>query len=98
MASNNKILYLLLMDVSVEFPIDTCSSCFNFDSFIRGYHVYQHIWTNIFAVGEKYRCIQETENKQGNNAIAAVHEEKFVGRISTAVLKYVDLFLSLPGL
>ena len=62
------------MDVAVEIPIDTCLRFFNFDSIIRGHHVYQHIWT--LAVGEKYGCVSEIESKQNKNAIAVVHEER----------------------
>ena len=46
MASNNKPLNLLLIDVVGEISIDTCLIFFlNFDSFIRGHQIYQHIWT-----------------------------------------------------
>ena len=45
MAQNDKVRYLLLKDVEEEIPIYTCFSSYEFDSFIRGYHVYQHIWT-----------------------------------------------------
>ena len=53
-------------------------------------------FTNII-VWEKYRCIQEIRNKQGKNAIAVVHKERVIGHIPKAVLKYVNMFLSLPG-
>ena len=79
------------MDVAVEIPIDTYLSFLNFDSFIRGHHVYQHIWTS--AVGEKYRYIREIENKQDKD----VHEERAVGHITMAISKYVNTFLSIPG-
>ena len=87
------ILNLLLMDVAVKIPINTCLSFFNFNLFIRGHHVYQHIWTPI--VGEKYRCIWAIENKQDKNTIAVVHEEIVVRHIPMAVSKYVNMFLSL---
>ena len=79
MASDNKILSLLLTDVAVEIPIDICLSSFNFDLFIRGHHVYRHIWTAV--VGEDYCCIRKMKNKQNKNTIAVVHEEIVVGRI-----------------
>ena len=69
------------MDFAVKIPIDTCLSFFNFDSFIPGDHVYQHIWTPVF--GEKHCCIREIENKQDQNVVT--------------VSKYVSMFLSLPG-
>ena len=87
------ILNLLLMDVAVKIPINTCLSFFNFNLFICGHHVYQHIWTPI--VGEKYRCIWAIENKQDKNTIVVVHKERVVGHIPMAVSKYVNMFLSL---
>ena len=66
------------MEVAVEIPIGTCLNFFNSNSFIREHHVYQHIW--IPAIGEKYRCIQEIENKQDKNATATVHQERVVGQ------------------
>ena len=45
MAQNNKVRDLLLKDVEEEIPIYTCFSSYEFDYFIRGYHVYQYIWT-----------------------------------------------------
>ena len=62
------------MDVAVEIPIHTYLSFLNFDSFIRGHHVYQHIWTS--AVGEKHRYIREIENKQDKDAITQLFTKK----------------------
>ena len=72
--------------------INNCLIFFNFDSFIRGHHVYQYIWTPV--VGERDRCIWEIENKQRKNAIAVAHEEIVVGDIPMVGLKYVNMF---PG-
>ena len=83
------------MNAAVEIPIDTCLSFFNFDLFIRGHHVYQHIYTP--GIGEKYRCIQEIENKQDKNSIVFVHEERVVAHIRMTVSKYINMFLSFPG-
>ena len=47
MEQNNKVRDLLLKDVEEEIPIYTCFSSYEFDSFIRGYHLYQHIWTPV---------------------------------------------------
>ena len=45
MAKNDKVCDLLLKDVKEEIPIYICFSSYEFDSFIQGYQVYQHIWT-----------------------------------------------------
>ena len=59
MAKNDKVRDLLLKDFEEETPIDTCFSSYEFDSFIREYHVYQHIWTPV--EGETYSCTREPE-------------------------------------
>ena len=60
MAHNNKVHDLLLKDVEEEIPIYTCLSSYEFNSFIRGYHVYHHIWTPV--EGETYSCTREPGN------------------------------------
>ena len=47
MTQNNKVRDLLLKDVEEEIPIYTCFSSYEFDFFIRGYYIYQHIWTPV---------------------------------------------------
>ena len=66
MAQNDKVRDLLLKDVEEEIPIYTCFSS-EFDSFIRGYHVYQHIW--IPVEGETSSCTSEPGNEQDCNAV-----------------------------
>ena len=61
MAQNDKVGDLLLKDVEEEIPIYTCFSSHEFDSLIRGYHVYQHIWTPV--EGEIYSCTREPVNE-----------------------------------
>lgn len=78
MTFNNKILNLLLMNVAVEIPINTCLFS-QFESFIHRHQVYQHIRTPV--VREKYRYNREVENKQDKNAIEVVQEDRVVGHI-----------------
>ena len=47
MRQNDKVRDLLLKGVREKIAIYTCFSSYEFDSFIRGYHVYQHIWTPV---------------------------------------------------
>ena len=95
MAQNDKVRDLLLKDVEEEIPIYTCFSSYEFDSFIRGYHVYQHIWTPV--EGETYSCTREPGNEQDCNAVAVMYEDRVVGHIPLAISKCISLFLTLPG-
>ena len=95
MAQNDKVRDLLLKDVEEEIPIYTCFSSYEFDSFIRGYHVYQHIWTPV--EGETYSCTREPGNEQDCNAVAVMYEDRVVGHIPLAIPKCISLFLILPG-
>ena len=67
MTQNDKVRDLLLEDVEEEIPTYTCFNSHEFDSVIRGYHVYQHIWTTV--EGETYICTREPGNEQDCNAV-----------------------------
>ena len=95
MAQNDKVRDLLLKDVEEEIPIYTCFSSYEFDSFIRGYHVYQRIWTSV--VGETYSCTREPGNEQDSKAVAVMYEDGVVGHSPLAISKCISLFLNLPG-
>ena len=94
-AQNDKVRDLLLKDVEEEIPIYTCFSSYEFDSFIRGYHVYQHIWTPV--EGERYSCTCELGNEHDCNAVAVMYEDRVVGHIPLTISKCISLFLTLPG-
>ena len=94
MAQNDKVCDLLLKDVEEEIPIDTCFSSYEFDSFIRGYHVYQHIWTPVER--ETYSCTREPGNEQDCNAVAVMYQDRVMDHISLSISKCISLFLSLP--
>ena len=66
-----------------------------FDSLIRGYHVYQHIRTRV--EGETYSCTREPGIEQDCNAVAVMYEDRVVGHIPLAISKCISLFLILPG-
>ena len=95
MAQNDKVRDLLLKDVEEEIPIYTCFSSYEFDSFIRGYHVYQHIWTPIEV--ETYSSTREPGNEQDCNAVAVMYEDRVVDHISLAISKSISLSSTLPG-
>ena len=93
MAQNYKVHDLLLKDVEEEIPIYTYFSSNEFDSFIRGYHVYQHIWTPV--EGETYSCTREPGNEQDCNAVAEMYKDRVVGCIPLAIAMCISLFLTL---
>ena len=82
-------------DVAEEIQIYTCFSSYEFDSFIRGYHVYQHIWALV--VRETYNCTREPGNEQDCNAVTVIYKDKVVVHIPLAISKCIFLFLTLPG-
>ena len=93
MAQNDKVRDLSLKDVEEEITIYTCFSSYEFDSFIRGFHVYQHIWTPV--EGQTYSCTCEPGNEQDCNAVAVMYEDRAVGHIPFAISKCISLFLTL---
>ena len=95
MAQNDKVRDLLLKDVEEEIPIYTCFSSYEFDSFVRRYHVYQYIWTPV--EGGTYSCTREPGNEQDCNAIAVMYEDRVVDHIPLAISKCMSLFLTFPG-
>ena len=95
MAQSDKVRHLLLKGVEEKIPIHTCFSSYEFDSFIRGYHFCQHIWTPV--EGETYSCTREPGNEQDCNAVAVMYEDRVVGHIPLAISKCISLFLTLPG-
>ena len=46
---------------------------FNFESSIRGYHVYKSIWT--YEIGEKPRCDREENNPNEKSAVKLVRND-----------------------
>ena len=95
MAQNDKVRDLLLKDFKEEIPIYTCFSSYEFDSFIRGYHLYQYIWTP--AKGETYSCTCEAGYEQDCNAVAVMYEDRVVGHISLVISNCISLLLTLLG-
>ena len=94
MAQNDKVRDLLLKEVAEEIPIYTCFISYEFDSFIRVYHIYQHVWTLV--EGETYSCTREPGNEECN-AVAVMYKDRVVGHIPLAISKCISLFSTLPG-
>ena len=92
MAQKDKVRDLLLKDVEEKIPNYTCFSSYEFDSFIQGYHVYQHIWTPV--EGETYSCTREPGNEQDCNAVVVMYEDRVVNHILWRYLSASPCFRS----
>ena len=68
---------------------------FNFESSIRGYHVYKSIWT--YEISEKLRCDREENNPNDKFAVKLVrnygNKEQCVGHVSIEQSKVFHFFL-----
>ena len=68
---------------------------FNFESSIRGYHVYKSIWT--YEIGEKLRCDREEHNSNDKFAVKLVrndgNKEQCVGHVPIEHSKVFKFFL-----
>ena len=68
---------------------------FNFESSIRGYHVYKSIWT--YEIGEKIRCDREENNPNDKSAVKLVrndgNKEQCVGHLPIEHSKVFNFFL-----
>ena len=74
-----------------KFQFTHVSAPYESDSFIRGYHVYQHIWTPV--EGETYSCTHESGNEQDCNAVAVIYQDRVVvGHIPLAISKWISVF------
>ena len=72
---------------------------FNFDSTIRGYHVYKSIRT--YEISEKLRCDREENNANDKFAVKLVrndgNKEQCVGHVSIELSKVFKFFLKRCG-
>ena len=58
---------------------------------VRGYHVYQEIWTP--AEGETLICSKETRNREDSFAVAVLRNGEVVGHIPRSLLCACSFFL-----
>jgi hypothetical protein len=72
---------------------------FNFESSIRGYHVYKSIWT--YEIGEKLCCDKEENNANDKFAVKLVrndgNKEQCVGHVPIEHSKVFNFFLKRGG-
>ena len=69
---------------------------YDFDSFIRRYHVYMDIWTP--KVSDENFCLKsESENQHDKFAVAIVLEERIVGHVPKNVSKLFHQLMKIPN-
>ena len=64
---------------------------FNFESSIRGYHVYKSIWT--YEISEKLRCDREENNANDNFAVKLVRIDGNKEHVPIELSKVFKFFL-----
>ena len=69
--------------------------CFT-QSCIRGYHVYQRVWTDPY-VGETLDCRREPTNVVDRYAVSVIRSEVVVGHLPKKISKLCSLFLRRGG-
>lgn len=72
--------------MSVELEISSC---------IRGYHVYQHIWTAV--TGQGLDCAREPTNSNDRYAVAVINHGTVVGHLPKKISRICSLFLMRGG-
>ena len=62
-----------------------------FNSFIRGYHAYKHIWE--LYVGETLLLKRESTNVKDHSAVAVMKETEVVGHVPYNISSALSMFL-----
>ena len=88
------------IDKEIEIVIDNRFTKFCFESYMRGFHVYQTVWSPIIGE-ENLECRQERKNEEDESAIGAYRndfqKESLVGHMPRNTSKFVYKFLKLPN-
>ena len=94
---------LLISKDTYEIPIPLLirkdSFSFNYENFIRGYHVHMKLWSPLLD-----ECLfgkKEQSNGVDKNAVAVIRlnscgKQKMVGHLPQNILKVVSLYICLP--
>ena len=83
-----KLLLVIKMVVS-EFEYESC---------IRGYHIYEDMWSS--TVGEHLICERETLNLTDRYAVAVLKDDVIIGHLPRVMPQMIDIanMCSLKGL
>ena len=64
---------------------------FEHDSCLRGYHVYQTIWSAV--VGESLTCRRELLNLRDRYSVAVLKDDVTIGHLPAKVSRICSIFL-----
>ncbi len=70
-------------------------AAFSVEAMVRGYHVYESIWTAV--VGEEFPCVREPGNTFDPLAVAVKREETIIGHVPRKISSTCALFLRRGG-
>ena len=68
---------------------------FEYDSVIRGYHIYKEIWEA--SHGETFDCVRETGNRFDPFAVAVIRDGEIIGHVPKLISAAASLFLRHSG-
>ena len=68
---------------------------FEFESMVRGYHVYKDIWDAV--IGQTLPCLIESGNESDPYAVAVKEGSTIVGHVPRAISAVCNLFLQRGG-
>ena len=69
---------------------------FVMESMVRGYHVYQDVWTPM--VGEHLQCAREEDNTEDRYAVAVIKDNVTVGHLPRRMSTLCSLFIRRGGI
>ena len=68
---------------------------FTVESVIRGYHVYEEVWSSV--IGEVLVCRRDTRNRHDPFAVATCKGTTVVGHVPRRISAICYVFLGKPG-
>ena len=96
---NNEVISILMkpIDIEIEIVIDNRFTKFCFESYVRGFHVYQTVWSPIIDE-ENLECRHEEKNEEDEFAIVFYRNdfqrETLVGHTPCNISKFIYKFLN----
>ena len=99
---NNEVISILMkpIDIEIEIVIDNRFTKFCFESYVRGFHVYQTVWSPIIDE-ENLECRHEEKNEEDEFAIVFYRndfqKETLVGHTPCNISKFIYKFSKLPN-
>ena len=87
-------------EMEIPIIIDKNLVTYEYDSFVRGFHVYMDIWNPV--IGEILKCDREQTNEVDKHAVAimcsdSLGKESVVGHIPHNISKFSSMFLTISS-